>query len=254
MGAFRNRLPFCCFRLRFRLRSFPHLLHSFLDFIPSSPVPQPRCPHFAHARAHSRVHSRTPAPPPISVFCLHPSPLYPNSLFINAQGVNISPNTIPFTYPSPTLSRFSPTGYGKVPLFPTPPPYFSRHSPYLANCKISHRAGEGIFLKAFTPYALIYCALRPTGEEVKEKIEKHLTRARGGNPKNTPASPCRLSPRPNIRLPHVAATFFFLSYSFPLLRHVPQSRCGEERKCMYAHFNATQRGTRPRVFDTKHNK
>ena len=23
---------------------------------------------------------------------------------------------------------------------------------------------------------------------------------------------------------------------------------------MYAHFNAAQRGTRPRVFDTKHNK
>lgn len=164
------------------------------------------------------------------------------------------PHTIPFTFPSPSLSRFSPTSYGKVPLFPTLPPYFSRHSPYLANCKISHRAGEGIFLKAFTPYALMYCTLRPTGEEVKEKIEKHLTRAREGNPKNTPASPCRLSPRPNIHLPHVAATFFFLSYSFPLLFHVAQSRCGEERKCMYAHFNAAQCGTRPRVFDTKHNK
>lgn len=164
------------------------------------------------------------------------------------------PHTIPFTFPSPPLSRFSPTGYGKVPLFPTLPPYFSRHSPCLANCKISHRAGEGIFLKAFTPYALMYCTLRPTGEEVKEKIENHLTRAREGNPKNTPASPCRLSPRPNIHLPHVAATFFFLSYSFPLLLHVAQSRCGEERKCMYAHFNAAQCGTRPRVFDTKHNK
>lgn len=178
LGGFSNRLPFCCFRLRFRLRSSPHLLRSFLGFIPSSPVLRLRCPHFAHARAHSRVYSRTPAPPPISVFCLHPSPLYPNSLFINAQGVNISPNTIPFTSPSPSLSQFSPTGHGKVPLFPTLPPYFSRHSPCLANCKISHRAGEGIFLKAFTPYALIYCALHPSGEEVKEKIEKHLTRAR----------------------------------------------------------------------------
>lgn len=121
LGGFSNRLPFCCFRLRFRLRSSPHLLRSFLGFIPSSPVLRLRCPHFAHARAHSRVYSRTPAPPPISVFCLHPSPLYPNSLFINTQGVNISPNTIPFTYPSPSLSRFSPTGYGKVPLFPTLP-------------------------------------------------------------------------------------------------------------------------------------
>ena len=160
--------------------------------------------------------------------------------------------------PSPFLhlpSRDSPqSATEKSHFFPTLPPYFSRHSPYLANCKISHRAGEGIFLKAFTPYALIYCALRPTGEEVKEKNENLLTRAREGNPKNTPATPCRLSPRPNIRLPHVAATFFFLSYSFPLLLHVAQSRCGEERKCMYAHFNAAQRGTRPRVFDTKHNK
>ena len=207
LGGFSNRLPFCCFRLRFRLRSSPHLLRSFLGFIPSSPVLRLRCPHFAHTRAHFRVHSRTPAPPPISVFCLHSSPIYSNSLFINTQGVNISPTP-------------SPTGYGKVPLFPTLPPYFSRHSPCLANCKISHRAGEGIFLKAFTPYDLIYCALRPTGEEVKEKNENHLTRAREGNPKNTPSSPCRLSPRPNIRLPHVAATFFFLSYSFPLLRHV----------------------------------
>lgn len=125
------------------------------------------------------------------------------------------PHTTTFTFSSPSLSRFSPTEYEKVPLFPTLSPYFSRHSPCLANCKISHRAGEGIFLKAFTPYALIYCTLSPTGEEVKGKIENHLTRAREGNPKNTPASPCRLSPRPNIRLPHVAATFFFLSYSFP---------------------------------------
>lgn len=225
----------------------PPSARSFLGFIPSSPDLDSGAP-------TSRMHVCTPAPPPISIFCLHPSPLYPNSLFINTQGVNISPNTIPFTYPSPSLSQFSPTAYGKVPLFPTLPPYFSLHSPYLANCKIRHRAGEGIFLKAFTPYALIYCALRPTGEEVKRKNEKHLTRAREENPKNTPASPCRLSPRPNIRLPHVAATFFFLSYSFPLLRHEAQSRCGEERKCMYAHFSAAQRGTRPRFFDTKHNK
>ena len=95
LGGFSNRLPFCCFRLRFRLRSSPPIcpllprLHSLF------PVPLPRCPHFAHARAPFRVHSRTPAPPPISVFCLHPSPLYPNSLFINTQGVNISPTPSP---------------------------------------------------------------------------------------------------------------------------------------------------------------
>ena len=107
LGGFSNRLPFCCFRLRFRLRSSPHLLRSFLGFIPSSPVLRLRCPHFAHTRAHFRVHSRTPAPPPISVFCLHSSPIYSNSLFINTQGVNISPTSSP----SPTLhlpSRDSP--------------------------------------------------------------------------------------------------------------------------------------------------
>ena len=173
LGGFSKSPPFLLFSFALSSALLPHLLRSFLGFILSSPVPRLRCPHFAHARAHSRVHSPTPAPPPISVFCLHPSPLYPNSLFINTQGVNISPTPSP----SPSLSRFSPTGYGKVPLFPTLPPYFSRHSPYLANCKISHRAGEGIFLKAFTPYALIYCTLRPTGEEVKKKNEKHLTRA-----------------------------------------------------------------------------
>ena len=55
LGGFSNRLPFCCFRLRFRLRSSPHLLRSFLGFILSSPIPRLRCPHFAHARAHSRA-------------------------------------------------------------------------------------------------------------------------------------------------------------------------------------------------------
>lgn len=171
LGGFSNRLPFCCFRLRFRLRSSPHLLRSFLGFIPSSPVPRLRCPHFAHARAHSRASAD---------FRFLPSPftaLSQLTVYQHTRGEHL-PHTIPFTSPSPSLSRFSPTGYGKVPLFPTLPPYFSRHSPYLANCKISHRAGEGIFLKAFTPYALMYCTLRPTGEEVKEKIENHLTRAR----------------------------------------------------------------------------
>ena len=121
------------------------------------------------------AHTRTSAD-----FRFLPSPftaLYQLTVYQHTRGEHL-PHTIPFTFPSPPLSRFSPTGYGKVPLFPTLPPYFSRHSPYLANCKISHRAGEGIFLKTFTPYALIYCALHPTGEEVKEKNENHLTRAR----------------------------------------------------------------------------
>ena len=232
LGGFSKSPPFLLFSFALSSALLPHLLHSFLGFIPSSPVPQPQCPHFAHARAHFRVHSRTPAPPPISVFYLHPSPLYHNSLFINKQGVNVSPNPIPFTFPSPPLSRFSPTGYRKVPLFPTFPPYFSRHSPCLANCKISHRAGEGIFLKAFTPYALIYCALRPTGEEVKEKNEKHLTRAREGNPKNTPSSPCRLSPRPNIPSHTLQRLFSSCHIAFPSFATKPNHVAGrKENAC-----------------------
>ena len=126
LGGFSNRLPFCCFRLRFRLRSSPHLLRSFLGFIPSSPVLRLRCPHFAHTRAHFRVHSRTPAPPPISVFCLHSSPIYSNSLFINTQGVNISPHHplhLPFTFPLailPNRLRKSPTFSNISPVFLSP--------------------------------------------------------------------------------------------------------------------------------------
>lgn len=107
LGGFSKSPPFLLFS--FALSSA--LLPPFAPLLPRLhslfPVPLPRCPHFAHARAHFRVHSRTPAPPPISVFCLHPSPLYPNSLFINAQGVNISPTSSP----SPSLhlpSRDSP--------------------------------------------------------------------------------------------------------------------------------------------------
>ena len=138
----------------------------------STPVPPLRACTYALPRA--LAHTRTSTD-----FRFLPSPftaLFQLTVYQHIRGEHL-PHTIPFTYPSPSLSRFSPTGYGKVPLFPTLPPYFSRHSPCLANCKISHRAGEGIFLKAFTPYALIYCALRPTGEEVKAKNEKHLTRA-----------------------------------------------------------------------------
>lgn len=124
LGGFSKSPPFLWFSFALSSALLPPSARSFLGFILSSPVPRLMRPHFAHARAHSRVHSRTPAPPPISIFCLPPSPLYPNSLFINTQGVNISPTPSPTPSPSPPLSRFSPTGYGKVPLFPTLPPYF----------------------------------------------------------------------------------------------------------------------------------
>ena len=117
-------------------------------------------------------------------------------------------HTTTFTFSSPSLSRFSPTEYEKVPLSPTLLPIFLSPLPQPRNSKIGHLTGEGIFVKAFTLYALIYCTLRSIGEGVKAKIENRLTRAREGNPKNTSASPCRLSPRPNIRLAHFVALLF----------------------------------------------
>ena len=68
LGGFSKSPPFLLFSFALSSALLPHLLRSFLGFIPSSPVPRLRRPHFAHARAHSRVHSRTPTPPPISVF------------------------------------------------------------------------------------------------------------------------------------------------------------------------------------------
>lgn len=121
LGGFSKSPPFLWFSFALSSALLPPSARSFLSFIPSSPVPRLRRPHFAHTRAQFRVHSRTPAPPPISVFYLHPSPLYPNSLFINTQGVNISPHNplhLPFTFPlailpnrlrkSPTFSNTSP--------------------------------------------------------------------------------------------------------------------------------------------------
>ena len=149
---------------------FPRL-HSLFPLTPTQAPPLRAC---TYALPRALAHTRASAD-----FRFLPSPftaLSQLTIYQHTRGEHL-PHIIPFTFPSPPLSRFSPTGHGKVPLFPTLPPYFSRHSPCLANCKISHRAGEGIFLKAFTPYNLIYCALRPTGEEVKAKNEKHLTRA-----------------------------------------------------------------------------
>lgn len=169
LGGFSKSPPFLLFSFALSSALLPHLLRSFLGFIPSSPVPQLRCPQLRActcALPRALAHTRTSTD-----FRFLPSPftdLFQLTVYQHTRGEHL-PHIIPFTFPSPPLSRFSPTGYGKVPLFPTLPPYFSRHSPSLANCKISHRAGEGIFLKAFTSYALIYCALRPTGEEKNRK-------------------------------------------------------------------------------------
>lgn len=173
LGGFSKSPPFLLFSFALSSALLPHLLAPFSASFPLPPYPDSGAP-------TSRMHVRTPACTRASAdFRFLPSPftdLFQLTVYQHTRGEHL-PHIIPFTFPSPSLSRFSPTGYGKVPLFPTLPPYFSRHSPYLANCKISHRAGEGIFLKSFTPYDLIYCALRPTSEEMKEKNENHLTRA-----------------------------------------------------------------------------
>lgn len=124
LGGFSKSPPFLLFSFALSSALLPHLLRFFLGFILSSPVPRLRRPHFAHARVHSRVHSRTPALPPISVFCLHPSPLYPNSLFINTQGVNISPT------PSPSPSLHLPSRDSPQPA--TEKPHFFQHFPRIS--------------------------------------------------------------------------------------------------------------------------
>lgn len=117
LGGFSKSPPFLLFSFALSSALLPHLLRSFLGFIPSSPVLRLRCPHFAHARAHSRASAN---------FRFLPSPftaLSQLTIYQHTRGEHL-PHIIPFTYPSPPLSRFSPTGYGKVPLFPTLPPYF----------------------------------------------------------------------------------------------------------------------------------
>lgn len=98
----------------------PPSARSFLGFIPSSPVPRLRRPHFARALAHTRASAD---------FRFLPSPftaLFQLTVYQHTRGEHLPhhPLHLPFTFPSPPLSRFSPTGYGKVPLFPTLPPYF----------------------------------------------------------------------------------------------------------------------------------
>ena len=138
----------------------------------STPVPSLRACTCSLPRA--LAHTRTSAD-----FRFLPSPftaLSQLTVYQHTRGEYLPqhhPLHLPFTSPLAIL----PNRLRKSPTFSNISPVFLRHSPCLANCKISHRAGEGIFLKAFTPYALIYCALRPTGEEVKEKNENLLTRA-----------------------------------------------------------------------------
>lgn len=150
-------------------------LHSLFPRTPTQEPPLRAC---TCALPRALAHTHTSAD-----FRFLPSPftaLSQLTVYQHIRGGHFSthhPLHLPFTSPLAIL----PNRLRKSPTFSDTSPVFPRHSPCLANCKISHRASEGIFLKAFTPYALIYCTLRPTGEEVKRKNEKHLTRAREGS-------------------------------------------------------------------------
>ena len=208
LGGFSKSPPFLLFSFALSSALLPPSapLHPRLHYLfPRTSTQAPPLRACTCALPRALAHTRASAD-----FRFLPSPftaLSQLTVYQHTRGEHLpqhNPLHLPLTYPlAILLNRLR-----KSPTFSNTPPVFPRHSPCLANCKISHRAGEGIFLKTFTPYALIYCALRPTGEEVKEKNEKHLTRAREGNPKNTSASPCRLSPRPNIRLAHFVALLF----------------------------------------------
>ena len=179
LGGFSKSPPFLLFSFALSSALLPHLLRSFLGFIPSSPYPASGAPLRACTCALPRAlaHTHTSADFRFA-FTLHRS--IQLTVYQHIRGGHFSthhPLHLPFTSPLAIL----PNRLRKSPTFSDTSPVFPRHSPCLANCKISHRASEGIFLKAFTPYALIYCTLRPTGEEVKRKNEKHLTRAREGS-------------------------------------------------------------------------
>ena len=179
LGGFSKSPPFLLFSFALSSALLPHLLAPSSASFPLPPTSTPVPPLHACTCAHPRAlaHPRASAD-----FHFLPSPftdLSQLTVYQHTRGEHLSTLSpsptlhLPFTYPLAIL----PNRLRKSPTFSNTSPVFPRHSPCLANCKISHRAGEGIFLKAFTPYALIYCALRPTGEEVKAKNEKHLTRA-----------------------------------------------------------------------------
>lgn len=124
LGGFSKSPPFLLFSFALSSALLPHLLRSFLGFILSSPVLRLRCPQLRActcALPRALAHTRASAD-----FSFLPSPftaLSQLTVYQHTRGEHF-PHIISFTFPSPPLSRFSPTGYGKVPLFPTLPPYF----------------------------------------------------------------------------------------------------------------------------------
>ena len=119
LGGSSKSPPFLLFSFALSSALLPHLLAPSSASFPlpptSTPVPPLRACTCAHPRA--LAHPRASAD-----FHFLPSPftdLSQLTVYQHTRGEHLSTLS-----PSPTLSRFSPTGYGKVPLFPTLPPHF----------------------------------------------------------------------------------------------------------------------------------
>ena len=124
LGGFSKSPPFLLFSFALSSALLPHLPAPSSASFPLPPYPATQAPPlraYTCAVPRALAHTRASAD-----FRFLPSPftaLSQLTIYQHTRGEHL-PNTIPFTFPSPSLSRFSPTDYGKVPLFPTLPPYF----------------------------------------------------------------------------------------------------------------------------------
>ena len=124
LGGFSKSPPFLLFSFALSSALLPPsvpLLPRLHSLLPRTPTQSPPLRAYTCALPRALAHTRTSAD-----FRFLPSPftaLSQLTVYQHTRGEHLH-NTIPFTFPSPPLSRFSPTGYGKVPLFPTLPPYF----------------------------------------------------------------------------------------------------------------------------------
>lgn len=124
LGGFSKSPPFLLFSFALSSALLPPsapLLPRLHSLFPRTPPPVPPLRAYTCALPRALAHTRASAN-----FRFLPSPftaLSQLTVYQHTRGEHL-PHTIPFTFPSPPLSRFSPTGYGKVPLFPTLPPYF----------------------------------------------------------------------------------------------------------------------------------
>ena len=124
LGDFSKSPPFLLFSFALSSALLPPsapLLPRLHSLFPRPPAPVPPLCACTCALPRTLAHTRTSAD-----FRFLPLPftaLFQLTFYQHTRGEYL-PHIIPFTFPSPPLSRFSPTGYGKVPLFPTLPPHF----------------------------------------------------------------------------------------------------------------------------------